>query len=306
MLHKNVYIVDVGKKMRFLLGILLACAIMAFVACDGGSTSASNSGQGLRDEEKPSKTECFVERLGDKVVQTINVNGLINGTRQVTSYNLQGKRVQLDYDAELYGFDAEDAREFCATVKEQFYYVDSKLIKCGSDYVSFTAWINNENGSTAADVAAGAQRACDTFNEKYGVEDPGEGGEEDEPGNSGNASAETNYPVTECVANVKEDTLTINFGGGGWSAFYTVSFNTPWITSVESYNGVSSDILNDICQSYKRDLDVEEVNCTADAVSYTEYDEEEYSADEIKMVGEFMCQSLLSGELTMEEIWFEE
>lgn len=292
-----------GKKMRFLLGILLACAIMAFVACDSGSTSASNSGQGLRDEEKPSKTECFVERLGDKVVQTINVNGLINGTRQVTSYNLQGKRVQLDYDAELYGFDAEDAREFCASVKEQFYYVDSKLIKCGSDYVSFTAWINNENGSTAADVAAGAQSACDVFNEKYGVDDPEEGGGEDEPGNG---SAETNYSVTECTAIAEKNTLKVNFGGGDWSASYTVFFNTPWITTEERYNGVSSDVLNDICQSYKQDLDVEEVNCTENAVLYTEYDEEEYSADEIKMVGDYMCETLLSGKMTMEDMWFED
>ena len=299
-------LVILDKKMRFVLSIVFACVTMAFIACDSGSTSASNSGQGLRDEEKPSKTECFVERLGDKVVQTINVNGLINGTRQVTSYNLQGKRVQLDYDAELYGFDAEDAREFCATVKEQFYYVDSKLIKCGSDYVSFTAWINNNNGSTAADVAAGAQDACDTFNEKYEVNDPEGDGEGDVPGNGGNGSAETNYPVTECAAIAGTDTLKVNFGGSGWSASYTVIFNTPWITSVESYNGVSSDVLNDICQSYKVDLDLEEVNCTDDSISYKEYDDGEYSVEEIQMVGDFMCETLLSGELTMEEIWFEE
>ena len=72
---------------------------------------------------------------------------------------------------------------------------------------------------------------------------------------------------------------------------------------VESYTGLDNATLSNICRSYQNDPEIRNVVCQDSYFAYSLVEYEGSLEDEAVNQKKEVCPALLSGELTLEDLW---
>lgn len=93
---------------------------------------------------------------------------------------------------------------------------------------------------------------------------------------------------------------------GTWNADGSYQYRGDYITITESYTGVDTATLQTVCDTYKSDAEQMDVVCDGAAITSTQLTEGAPLESIVSFYRDGVCPAFLSGNLTLEEMWFDD
>ena len=294
--------------MNFFKLISALTAAGAIVACDSSTSSGNGAPNGdLRYSVPFNKgnmsASCNVYSTSNSATMIAEAQMFSSSQKVVMSgtWNNDGS-YRAVVDAQMSGMFMVGSGEMCESFKKAY----------GSDYVECTdgsvkadrtapaAYAQPLNDETIQTLTNNLVSACDDFRED--VQEIYENFSDD-PNANGAAAAER---ATTCDVNVLGNTITqqIVFPTRTATVVYTYTPEIIYVT--ETYTGVDDVTLQAVCEATKADSESHDVVCNGATITSYNLTEGAPMESFVEFLKDGMCAGFMSGNLTLEEVWFED
>lgn len=296
--------------MRKLTIIPLSIAAI-FTACDPGSTAP----------DPLIKGDLIYERHVDNSIGTVKCN--VYATDYSTSLDLKvtilsdesyiSEQIDANFknpatfraEANLAGLFLMSKNELCNEMKELSADMENGTFSCNDNNVSISAKIPNaeeQNKSFYVSVMKNKMSSiCDDSYDKFVNMFNKLSQQINQDGNNTSNEKPTSCNVIE---NGNSAQLVITYPNK--NALITTTNVNGIYSMKEEYTGFDDTTLARVCAAYKTETDIKDVSCTGSTITYNSNDSESPDfATYVAYEKEIVCPALLSGTLTLEDIWFE-
>lgn len=231
---------------------------------------------------------CDVSREGDNIVQHMNLNefGVIEKNTLTYAPGADG----WTFSAEL-SFDGFAAESMAADACEEF-KSESKNVSCTGNKVSYSMYFGGVGD--ADELVAFLQKECEEMESDYNGLDF-----------DGPREVPSDIP-TSCKVTEGESSLTMNISFSDWSYSSTIQIIGSSIHGVDEFIGNYGDMAERTCLSDMNDPGNASVNCDGGKISFDGVWDEPLTLAEMKSFSDEVCNALLDGSLSFEELMFDE
>jgi len=277
----------------------------ALVACDSSTSSDGGSPYGATKYSAPVKQgnvtgRCDVYATSSSVTMIASAEAFGSTFRAEESgtWNADGSYyVLVDYRMSgLFLMEVDDA---CESMKDRF---GADYVVCSEDRVVTNRGIPKDAARPLDDeliqeMVEGLTKRCDNFREN--MQEVADKFSE----SPGDVSAER---AVSCDVDVAGNIVTQKVVFPSRTVTVVGEYRGDYITITESYTGVDAATLQAVCDAYKSDAESVNVVCDGATITSTELTEGAPLESIVSFYRDGVCPALLSGNLTLEEMWFED
>ena len=287
----------------------LAAVISLFmVACTMDSSSGASYGETnytrVLSKGDNASIQCNVYVDDNRVVTLLDVDmAMYNSTETVKFEVRAGSPSVYQIDVEATGVLLSDVEDFCAAITEQFSDQNARA-ECSESEAHgvqqfYSVTSETEINYVVSNAIESGRERCDKWYDNFKKsfrEIPGEWG--------GDAkSTSKGEKASSCDVSLEGNLLTMSVTYPDKSAVMKLSVEGNVYAAVESYTGLDDATLSDICRSYQSETVIRDVACQGSSFSYWYIDSEGSLEDEAVYQKKEVCPALLSGEMTLEDMW---
>ncbi len=189
----------------------------------------------------------------------------------------------------------------CTEVKSSFDKVPNGSVACSDSSISFTSDIPSEELSDKEYYMSFSKlqtyAMCDDFYKDF---------QEDFGDPVASSPAPDAEKALSCDVSQQGSKVTTTVIYSDKTAIFTISNMDGYANISESYIGIDEATLAKVCDAYKTEVGIRDVNCSNSLITYNSTDV--FGDDELNAYVNFMkmmeCPYLLDGTMTLEDIWF--
>lgn len=277
----------------------------ALIACDSSTSSDGGSPYGATKYSAPVKQgnvtgRCDVYATSSSVTMIASAEAFGSTIRVEESgtWNADGSYRVLVNDR-MSGLFLMEVDDVCESMKDRF---GADYVVCSEDRVVTDRSIPKDAARPLDDeliqeVVEGLTKRCDNFREN--MQEVADKFSE----SPGDVSAER---AVSCDVDVAGNIVTQKIVFPSRTVTVVGEYRGDYITITESYTGVDAATLQAVCDAYKSDAESVSVVCDGATITSTELTEGAPLESIVSFFRDGMCPALLSGNLTLEEMWFED
>ncbi len=277
----------------------------ALVACDSSTSSDGGSPYGATKYSAPVKQgnvtgRCDVYATSSSVTMIASAEAFGSTIRVEESgtWNADGSYRVLVNDR-MSGLFLMEVNDVCESMKDRF---GADYVVCSEDRVVTDRSIPKDAARPLDDeliqeMVEGLTKRCDNFREN--MQEVADKFSE----SPGDVSAER---AVSCDVDVAGNIVTQKIVFPSRTVTVVGEYRGDYITITESYTGVDAATLQAVCNAYKSDAESVNVVCDGATITSTELTEGAPLESIVSFFRDGMCPALLSGNLTLEEMWFED
>ena len=277
----------------------------ALVACDSSTSSDGGSPYGATKYSVPVKQgnvtgRCDVYATSSSVTKIASAEAFGSTIRVEESgtWNADGSYRVL-VDERMSGLFLMEVDDACECMKDRF---GADYVVCSEDRVSVDRSISKDAARPLDDeliqeMVEGLTKSCDDFREEMQkVADKFSA-------TPGDVSAER---AVSCDVDVAGNIVTQKVVFPSRTVTVVGEYRGDYITITESYTGVDAATLQAVCDTYKSDAEQMDVVCDGAAITSTQLTEGAPLESIVSFYRDGVCPAFLSGNLTLEEMWFDD
>ncbi len=277
----------------------------ALVACDSSTSSDGGSPYGATKYSAPVKQgnvtgRCDVYATSSSVTMIASAEAFGSTIRVEESgtWNADGSYRVLVNDR-MSGLFLMEVNDVCESMKDRF---GADYVVCSEDRVVTDRSIPKDAARPLDDeliqeMVEGLTKRCDNFREN--MQEVADKFSE----SPGDVSAER---AVSCDVDVAGNIVTQKIVFPSRTVTVVGEYRGDYITITESYTGVDAATLQAVCNAYKSDAESVNVVCDGATFTSTELTEGAPLESIVSFYRDGLCPALLSGNLTLEEMWFED
>ena len=206
-------------------------------------------------------------------------------------------------DVEATGVLLDDIESFCTSIANSLAKYDGKT-ECSETEVHGVEMFANVTTAAAIDYVVSTsiedgREKCDSWYDSYKKvfqKIPGEWGGDIEKDYTGEKAS-------SCDVSLETNLLTVSITYPDKTALMQMAVSDGIFSVLESYTGLDNATLSNICRSYQNDPEIRNVVCQDSYFAYSLVEYEGSLEDEAVNQKKEVCPALLSGELTLEDLW---
>lgn len=249
--------------------------------------SSSSFGSPEESSFKNSVT-CDVSKEGNNVVQRMTLNEFGSVEKMTATYAPGMEEWNLSIELLFDGFAAESmAADACEEFKSE-----SENVSCTGNKVSYS--MDYGGVGDADELVTFLQKECEAMKSDYNGVDF-----------DGPRETPSDLP-TSCKVTEGESSLTVNVSYRDWAYSSTIQISGSVSHEEELFTGDYGDMAEKMCLSDKSDPDNGSVVCDGGKITIDGTWDESLTLAEMKLLSDYMCDALLDGTVTFEEMMFEE
>jgi len=291
--------------------ILIPMSVAAIlVGCDSGSTSPDPFIKGDLiyerhiDPNGVGSMTCNVYSTGNVVMAELNVNMITDNSNM--GFKLEGNfgKQPATYRGEytMDGIFLMFSEQTCEEAKEQVEDLDNAKTSCSDNKTSFSALIKDANETNKsfyiARLTSYMERYCDQvynntiqqFNKAANQVDP-----------KGEIAEKALSCGVQVNGNVVQQSIIYSNKTGVSTGTYLGNYK---YSVREEYTGIDDETLAKVCEAYKKDEYKSNVVCSGSVFTFEEMNPDIETL--VEGTEKYICPALLSGGMTLEDLWFEE
>ncbi|WP_297700658.1 hypothetical protein [uncultured Fibrobacter sp.] len=277
----------------------------ALVACDSSTSSDGGSPYGDLKYTAPVKQgnvtgRCDVYATSSSVTMIASAEefGSTFRAEESGTWNADGSYYVL-VDYRMSGLFLMEVDDVCKNMKDRF---GADYVVCSEDRVVTDRSIPKDaarplDGELIQEMVEGLTKRCDNFREN--MQEVADKFSE----SPGDVSAER---AVSCDVDVAGNIVTQKIVFPSRTVTVVGEYRGDYITITESYTGVDAATLQAVCDTYKSDAESVNVVCDGATITSTELTEGAPLESIVSFYRDGLCPAFLSGNLTLEELWFED